>query len=57
MMSVPRKVTAMWAMTMLQQSKDPFGIKREEIKRKRSGDGEFQTLLDKEIQALKDEKR
>lgn len=47
----------MWAMTMLQQSKDPFGLKREDIKRKRSGDGEFQTLLDKEIQALKDEKR
>ena len=47
----------MWAMAMLQQGKDPFGIKREEIRRKRSGDGEFQTLLDKEIQALKDERK
>lgn len=47
----------MWAMTMLQQSKDPFGLKREDIKRKRSGDGEFQTLLDREIEALKEEKK
>jgi len=47
----------MWAMTMLQQGKDPFGVKREEVKRKRSGDGEFQTLLDREIEALKEEKK
>jgi len=47
----------MWAMTMLQQSKDPFGIKREDIKQKRSGNGEFQTLLDREIEALKEEKK
>lgn len=47
----------MWAMAMLQQGKDPFGIKREEIKRKRSGDGEFQALLDREIEVLKEEKK
>lgn len=47
----------MWAMTMLQQSKDPFGIKREAIKQKISGNGEFQTLLDREIKALKEERK
>ena len=54
---VPRKVTAMWAMAMLQQSKDPFGLKHEEIKKPTSSGEGFQELLDREIEARKEEKR
>ena len=47
----------MWAMTMLQQGKDPFGIKREEIKKKQAKESEFQEMLDREMDALENEKR
>lgn len=50
---ISRKVTAMWAMTMLQQGKDPFGIKHEEIKQKRSSGDEFKELFDAECEKIR----
>lgn len=47
-----RKVTAMWAVAMLSQSKDPFGLYRE-TKTTTHGAQGFQDLLDDKMAELR----